>query len=62
MKVPNSFKCKIENLEGKEFRNSSGVYRIMLVQRGEKSYQVTLEEIINKYGNYANPGELVSGY
>ena len=58
---PNSFKCKIRDLEMKEFRNSDGVYRIMLVQRGEKSYQVTLEEIINKYGNYANPGELISG-
>ena len=53
---PKSFKCKIRDLEMKEFRNSNGDYRILLVNRGEKSYKVKLEAVIDKYGNYAAPG------
>ena len=30
---PKSFKCKIRDLEMKEFRNSNGDHRIMLVNR-----------------------------
>ena len=55
---PKSYACTVSNLQTKN-SSRNGVKRILLVMRGTKSYQVTLEEFMNKYGAFANPGEIL---
>ena len=54
---PKSFRCPVGQLEQKNYKNKEGVDRILLVQRDGQSYQVTLKEFMDKYGDYARPGE-----
>lgn len=53
----NSFRCPVGQLEKKNYKNEDGVDRILLVQRDGESFQVTLKELLEKYGNYADPGQ-----
>ena len=54
---PKSFRCPVGQLEQKDYKNAQGVDRILLVQRDGESFQVTLKELMDTYGNYARPGE-----
>ena len=51
-----SYKCKVGDLFYKA-ETRGGLDRILLVNRGDKSYRVTLTEILDKYGSFAAPGQ-----
>lgn len=51
-----SYKCKVGDLFYKAEKNGN-IDRILLVNRGDKSYQVTLAHILDKYGSFAAPGQ-----
>ena len=52
-----SHKCKVVDLLDLSYTGTNGATRILLVNRGTKSYKVTLQELAENYGLPPEPGQ-----